>query len=528
MSLRRFSSLPLTALCLVSLLIAPLRARAQEEGEALPESVHPGSDSPESVTGKLSKQVKGRRRAQAFLIPLDEKARTATGRVAQAIERALSAARQYEAVDIAKALAIDAEPAVEEKAALGRRQITEGTQQLAAHNYADAVVRYKAGIRGLSGGLAALDAREMASAYLHLAAAQQLSGDPKEARLAREAYLTTALLDPQQKVLASSVDPIAEQPLLIARNDLEQIPIGKLQIETRPAGAHVIIDGQPQGSTPKSVELTGGKHFLRLERTGFYPTAELVEVASRRDTLYSVTLSATPGAATLNQIIAGAADEAARGRSGDRTMELAMRFRLDRVLIGSVSSHGIKVSVLLALADPASGTLLGRQEMLLVADNTDADELDFNTQEAARKLFALDDGRPGLTQGMTLPGQALPSLSEQTKDMPPKPLPEADADNARRSLVPAAPTPMGEPAPGSEATSTPDDVGLVGKERRPLMPAPAAAPADAPAQAQTSQQPQAQGQPVEEPAAATEPAQPKKKKKKKDLHGKSGTEAWDQ
>jgi len=526
MFLRRFFSLPLTALCLASLLLAPVHARAQDESDPLPESEHPGSDSPESVTGKLSTQAKGRRRAQAFLIPLDEKARAATGRVAQAIERALSAARQYEAVDIAKALAIDAEPAVEEKASLGRRQMVEGNQQFYAHNYVEAVVRYKAGIRGLSGGLAALDAREMASAYLHLAAAQQLSGDPKEARFAREAYLTTALLDPQQKVLAISVDPVAEQPLLIARNDLEQIPIGTLQIETRPAGARVIIDGQTQASTPTAVELTGGKHFLRLERTGFYPTAELVEVASRRNTLYSVTLSATPGAATLNQTIAGAADEASRGRSGDRTMELAMRFRLDRVLIGSVSSHGIKVSVLLALADPASGTLLGRQEMLLVADNTDADELDFNTQEAARKLFALDDGRPGLTQGVTLPGQALPSLSDQTKGMTPKPL-DADSDNARRALVPAAPTPMAETPSASDPAPTMDDPGLVGKERHPIHAAPAAGPTDAPAPTPGSPQPQAQVQPVDEPAA-TDPTQPKKKKKKKDLHGKSGTETWDQ
>ena len=113
----RLPLLPLAALCVVSsvaLLALPLRA--QEEGDPLPESEHPGTDSPESVNSAAVRSAAGRKRAQAFLIPLDEKSRIPTGRVAQALERALSGARQYEVVDLAKALASDAEPAEEKKA----------------------------------------------------------------------------------------------------------------------------------------------------------------------------------------------------------------------------------------------------------------------------------------------------------------------------------------------------------------------------------------------------------------------------
>ncbi len=390
------------------LVLAAAGARAQDEGEPLPASEHPGSDSPESVSAAAVRNAAGRRRAQAFLIPLDEKARAPTGRVAQALERALAAAHQYEVVDLARALASDAEPLQEQKAAEGRKLVAEAGQSFAAHAYAEAAAKYKLALRALTPGLAAVEPHEIAELFLRLAAAEQLTGDAKEIKAARDAYVTAALLDPQLRLQAASVDPIAEQPLLLARNDLEQIPIGKLELETRPTGARVIIDGQPQGSTPTRVELTGGKHLLRLERTGFYPTAELIDVASRRETLYSVTLTATPGAATLNQLIAGAADEASHGRAGEKAQELASRFRLDRLLVGSIASHGVKVSLLLALADPSTGTLLGRQELLLTADGTDSDQLEFEAQEAARKLFLVDE--PGRVGAPAASGASAPSF----------------------------------------------------------------------------------------------------------------------
>jgi len=539
------SSLRLAALALLSgVMLFATRALAQDDSDPVPESEHPGTDSPESVSS-AARNTAGRKRAQAFLIPLDEKARSATARVAQALERALAAARQYEVVDLAKALASDAEPAQEQKASEGRKLIAEGNQAFAARAYPDAVVKYKAAIKGLSSGLAALEPHEMADAFLRLAAAQQLSGDPKEVKAARDAYVTVALLDPQGKVLAASVDPVAEQPLLIARNDIEQIPIGKLELETRPVGARVIIDGQAQGATPTVVELTGGKHMLRLERTGFYPTSELIDVASRRDTRYSVTLSATPGASTLNQLIAGAADEASRGHPGEKTLALANRFHLDRALIGSVSSHGIKVSLLLALADPYSGQLLGREELLLVADGTDSDQLEFDTQEAARKLFALDDGShpaaplpasPAPAYSSTAASQSYPPPEPAPIEPAPAPAPAASSDGSRHMVMPGAATPA-PPPPPPEAAPTADDPGLVGKDRRPVAPvsqAPAPTPIDeAPAPVSPAANASASNQAADAPAPESPAGQPKpdpkkkKKDKQKDLHNKSGTEGWD-
>jgi len=507
---------PLAGLALLTLLALPgARALAQDETE-VPESEHPASDSPESVTAAQLRLAQGRKRAQAFLIPLDNKSRNATVRVAQALERALAAAKQYEVVDLARSLASDAEPAQEQKAAEGRRLLAEANQSFAVHAYAEAVTKYKAAIKGLAAGLAALDNRDIADAYLRLAAAQQLSGEMKEVKASRDSYLTCALLDPQQKLQATSVDPVAEQSLLLARNDVEQIPIGKLELETRPAGARVFIDGQPQGTTPTRVELAGGKHVLRLERTGFYPTAELLDVASRRETLYSVTLSATPGAASLNQIIAGAADEASHGHPGEHTQELAGKFHLDRVLIGSVSSHGIKVSLLLALADPKSGALLGRQEMLLTADGTDADQLEFDAQEAARKLFALDSNSAADPSATAAPAPAFAPTAQAA--------PTAAGGDHRPVMPGSAPPAL--PPPPPEAAPTADDPGLVGKERH--VAAPGSAPAFSPEPAPVEPAHSAQASSGDAAPADPQPAKKdeKKKKKKKDLHSKDGTEGW--
>ena len=94
---------------LLSLLLLAPAAFAQEEtsdeeGEVAP-SEHPGLDSPEAV--RLHKYEGPRRRAQAFLIPMDEKARAPTARVAQAIEGVLARTPMYEVVDLGRILSVE-------------------------------------------------------------------------------------------------------------------------------------------------------------------------------------------------------------------------------------------------------------------------------------------------------------------------------------------------------------------------------------------------------------------------------------
>ncbi len=500
---------------LTVLLLSSLPAAAQDEGgDPVPDSEHPGSDSPEAVTAAQVRTRAGRRRAQAFLIPLDEKARAATGRVAAAIERVLAGSKQYDVIDLAKALASDAEPEQESKAGEGRRLLAEANQKFESRSYIEAVPRFRTALKAMHAGLSGLEGRELADATLRLATAQLLAGDQKGARAS---FMEAALLDPQAKLHASSADPAAEGPYKLARADLEAVPIGDLQVVTQPAGARVIIDGIPHGVAPARLELTGGRHIVRLERTGFYPTAELVEVTSRRETVYSIRLNATPGASQVNQLIAGSAEEASRGKSGERTARLADRFHLERVLIGSVRAHGLKISVMLGLADPVARVLLGKEDLLMTADGTDSDQVEVDVQHAARKLIAIDDERsaaqaaaPGAAPASAAPAPAATPYGGMVPGESAAQPPAAPADGARRAVVPGS----------APRAPEPEDTGVVSKERK--VAAPGAVPNDeAPAKpaAQAADAP-----PAERPAVEDKPAP---KKKGEGIKGKSGTEKWD-
>jgi len=95
------------------------------------------------------------------------------------------------------------------------------------------------------------------------------------------------------------------------------------------------------------------------------------------------------------------------------------------VLIGSVRSREeTKVSIVLALVDAPKHRVIASKTMLLTADGTDADQIEADTQSAARKLISADD--------------------------------EPAADAPRRPVMPAA---------------TVDDPGIVAKERKVAVPA---------------------------------------------------------
>ena len=506
-------------LCL--LVLASTRVLAQEEhpgGEEPSEGImQPGSDSPEAVHPHFEGS---RRRAQAFLIPMDEKARAPTARVAQAVEGVLSHTRQYEVVDLGRALSVESTAEEALRADEGRRLVVEGDRAAKSKGFPEAAGDYQRALKAFDKGLAAVGAREYAEALLRVAAAEWMSGEEKQAK---EAFALAAQLDPLHKLEAARVEASVEPQLAAARSLADAARAGTLEVETRPAGARVQIDGEARGSSPVHVQLPGGKHLVRIERAGFYPFAELVEVAPKKPVQVSVTLSATPTASTLNQIIAGAAEEVGKGTAGKSSMALAEKFSLDRVLVGSVRTLEGKVSVLLSLVDANKQQLLGTKTLLLVADGTDADQIEPETQAAVQKLIY------GEEEAAAKDGAAPPKAAGQARGDEPG-MPKASAAALRAPVMPGS-------APSA------DDPGLVNRERRVAMPgapmdalpaptpveaAPSATPSAAAAAAAA---PPAEARPppaAEAPApASTEETKKTKKRKEKGLKGKSGTEGWD-
>src|SRR5438093_4927206 len=145
-----------------------------EEGEVSP-SAHPGSDSPEAV--RAQKYDGPRRRAQAFLIPMDEKARTPTTRVAQAIEAVLAHTPMYEVIDLGRALSVESTAEQAKSADEGRKLIADGNLVAVSKGWPEAAGMYEKGLRAFDRGLPAVGPQEYADALLRLGAAEWMSGD---------------------------------------------------------------------------------------------------------------------------------------------------------------------------------------------------------------------------------------------------------------------------------------------------------------------------------------------------------------
>ncbi len=60
---------------------------------------------------------------------------------------------------------------------------------------------------------------------------------------------------------------------------------GKVHVETTPAGASILVDGKQMGVSPADIELTPGKHIVKLELAGYLPIDKDLDVtyASKAD-----------------------------------------------------------------------------------------------------------------------------------------------------------------------------------------------------------------------------------------------------
>ena len=62
-----------------------------------------------------------------------------------------------------------------------------------------------------------------------------------------------------------------------------------VRFESPPSDAHIVIDGQGWGPTPLSVNLSPGKHFLRLTRQGYQPHTSFISVGANGTESFTLT-----------------------------------------------------------------------------------------------------------------------------------------------------------------------------------------------------------------------------------------------
>jgi len=91
----------------------------------------------------------------------------------------------------------------------------------------------------------------------------------------------------------------------------EAPPVGRLVIQSVPAGAIVTLDGRRKGETPVTLEVPLGKHEIQIARSGYVPRTERVELTKKAATrTVRVTLQRPPAdaATPAKAATTGAAD----------------------------------------------------------------------------------------------------------------------------------------------------------------------------------------------------------------------------
>ncbi|QDE67632.1 PEGA domain-containing protein [Myxococcus xanthus] len=154
---------------------------------------------------------------------------------------------------------------------------------------------------------AELSPERLAKAYLFLGASRMLNGDSTGAQ---DAFKRAVVADPSTTPDAALFGQDVLKSFDQARADVKARPAGTLVVESKPAGASVLVRGQELGVTPlKGVEMTAGQHPVVVSLPGYSAFAQYTEVASAKSTEVKATLEPTPGLSAVRDAAVHASTE---------------------------------------------------------------------------------------------------------------------------------------------------------------------------------------------------------------------------
>lgn len=188
---------------------------------------------------------------------------------------------------------------------------------------------------------AELSPERLAKAYLFLGASRMLNGDSTGALDAfKRAVVAEPSTSPDAALFGQDVLKTFDQ----ARADVKARPAGTLVVESKPAGASVLVRGQELGVTPlKGVEVPAGQHPVVVSLPGYSAFSQYTEVASAKSTEVKATLEPTPGLSAVRDAAVHASSEQAFGRDTPPPEARAIGERLNaRYVVLAAVSRGDK------------------------------------------------------------------------------------------------------------------------------------------------------------------------------------------
>jgi hypothetical protein len=271
------------------------------------------------------------RRIAVLLVPMDKGAEAMAVRVEAYMVEAL---KEYNGLTVKTSDDMFGAPEDEDAETSLKRAETGFTESKAAfekRDYEDAERKLRATIKEFAKAAPALKTcGHLCDAEAMYAATLQTRGDIEEAKIATLDLLSLApTFELDRKKFPQDYLALRAQ---VATSRNAQLR-GNINVKTRPAGARVFLDGDPQGHTPTQLQtLPIGKHLLRVERPGFKLHGQLVEVTPE-DSEVSIDLTPTAAYKAFDGVLDKLANEA-RGEKGGPTMtSIGKTLSLDRGII---------------------------------------------------------------------------------------------------------------------------------------------------------------------------------------------------
>ncbi len=174
------------------------------------------------------------------------------------------------------------------------------------------------------------------------------------------------LIDLKTKSVISSID----RSILIASRRLQAdvsaaIPRllegkaeakGTLSIATSSPGAALVLDGEPAGKTPLTLEVKPGKHTVKVTKANFLPVERFVTVEAGATEQVSLLMTPVPGSRPEDELMAAKKQEKQEGMGGISIPAGSWILAGGAVLAGGASVYfGLHASALQGKAGDQSG-----------------------------------------------------------------------------------------------------------------------------------------------------------------------------
>ena len=282
----------------------------------------------------------GPRRALVLLIPEDKGAYGPTARFSEYLETAVGKNPAYLLRESTKIMG-DTTP----QEALDARQkvaaaLNDGRKKLTAGQVEDAETSLRAAIKEVDAAAAAMEkCGELCDALALLSSVQLMKGDEPGAR---ETLKQVLAIDKSYRFEGTSFGQNYQIILKDVRRAMSHEGIlGNISTYSTPPGARVFLDGVQRGYTPTIIEhVAAGKHLIRFERAGSITSGQLIDVNGTADAVAKATLSPTPEFQSLEALLDKIAGDVRKGEPGADTLRLGAKLKVDRALVGTVSTTG--------------------------------------------------------------------------------------------------------------------------------------------------------------------------------------------